>query len=349
MSIVDEQQVVLQWMQQGISRRVLGKAIRHFGGISQLLASPVDALQPFFPKAADRIGIHQLHQDTGALASQLAYLGAQVIFPNHPHWPERLGHLYDPPPWLICMGNLSLLEKPQLAVVGSRRATPAGARFAQTLAEGLAETSWVVTSGLALGIDAAAHQGSVGNTIAVLGNGIDKPYPAKNKELFRSIVDSGGLVVSEALLGESPQPWHFPARNRIIAALCQKLIVVEAAVKSGSLITAEIALDLGREVYAVPGGVYANASAGCLALLKQGAGMVTCVEDLGIDAQVAQKTEIPLTGQEQIIINAVAAMPMTENQLAECLNLPLSELSQLLLGLELSGRIIHAPGGYHIK
>lgn len=349
MSIVDEQQVVLQWMQQGISRRILGKAIRQFGGVSQLLNQPVDALQPFFPKAADRIGIHQLHQDTSQLVTQLEHLGAQVIFPNHPHWPERLGHLYDPPPWLICMGNLSLLKRPQLAVVGSRRATPAGARFAETLAEGLAETQWVVTSGLALGIDAAAHKGSVGHTIAVLGNGLDKPYPARNKELFKSIITSGGLVISEALLGESPQPWHFPARNRIIAALCQKLVVVEAAVKSGSLITAEIALDLGREVYAVPGGVYANASAGCLALLKQGAGMVTCIEDLGIEAEMLPASDAPLTEKEQVIVNAIASMPMSQNQLAEQLFIPLVELSQLLLGLEISGRIIHAPGGYHIK
>ncbi|WP_119395903.1 DNA-processing protein DprA [Salinibius halmophilus] len=346
---MDEQLVVLQWMQQGISRRLLGRAIKHFGSISNLLAHPVDALQPFFPQASERLQVHQLHQDVSALQQKLKALAITVIFPGHKAWPERLGHLYDPPAWLLCRGNVDLLQSDQLAIVGSRRATPAGLRFTESLAKSVAETDWVVTSGLALGIDAAAHQGEVSNTIAVLGNGIDKPYPARNKGLYQQIVENGGLVVSEALLGESPQPWHFPARNRIIAALSKKLLVVEAAVKSGSLITAEIALDLGREVYAVPGGVYAPASAGCLALLKQGAEMVTTVEDLDIPAKMRVDAVTSLNEIEARVVNAIAAMPMTENKLAICLNIPLNELSNILLSLELSGRIVHAPGGYHIR
>lgn len=346
---MDELLVVLQWMQHGVNRRALGRAIKHFGSIANLLAQPVDALQPFFAQPAERMVVHQLHQDTTALQGKLAKHQVQVIYPGHACWPARLGHLYDPPAWLLCCGNLALLQEKQLAVVGSRRATPAGNRFAQTLAEDISQTNWVVTSGLALGIDAAAHSGAPHNTIAVLGNGIDRPYPLRNKSLYQNIIEQGGLVVSEALLGESPQAWHFPARNRIIAALCHKLLVVEAAVKSGSLITAEIALDLGREVYAVPGGVYAPASAGCLALLKQGAGMVTSIEDLDVNGESSEQPKQTFTEKEQMVINAISAMPMTENKLATTLNISLIELSQILIALELSGHIIHAPGGYHVK
>lgn len=346
---MDAQIIVMQWIVSGCSRRALGKALKHFGSVTALMNAPEAALTPFFRQGAQRHQVLAPSGDTQALADTMHANGLQLIYPGHSSWPPRLHHLYDPPAWLFAQGDLNRLKQPMLAIVGSRRATPAGKRFSEQLAKSLTQTRWASVSGLALGIDAAAHGGAVDNTVAVLGNGIDQPYPARNRPLAKQIVAAGGLLLSEANLGESPQPWHFPARNRIIAALCEKLIVVEAATKSGSLITAEMALDLGRDLYAVPGGVFAPASQGCLALIQQGATMVLGVEDLLLGGQSAYQPPLLLKGIERDIFEAITAMPMTQGQLCEALDLSVPTVSQALLAMELAGHIVHAPGGYHIK
>ena len=197
-------------------------------------------------------------------------------------YPAALKNISDPPALLYLQGHIS--SKPGIAVVGSRRATRDGRRMAYELGRDLAAAGFCVVSGLAQGIDSAAHEGALSvtgtsNTMAVLGGGIDVVYPRKNLELYTKIAARGGLV-SEYPPGSEPMAHHFPGRNRIISALSLGVVVVEAAERSGSLITADFALEHGHDVFAVPGSVYSHASAGTLQLLKDGAIMVTCAQDV---------------------------------------------------------------------
>jgi DNA processing protein len=199
-----------------------------------------------------------------------------------PLYPPALHHLVDPPPILFLRGDPALLRIPSVTVVGSRKATPTGRRTAERLARGISEREVPVLSGRALGIDAAAHRGALegpGGTVAVLGSGPDMAYPPSNRRLFLRIVEKG-LVVSEFPPGEKARPHHFPRRNRILAALADTVVVVEAGERSGALITVDHALDLGREVYAVPGSLDSLQSRGSNRLLTDGAGAATSVEDL---------------------------------------------------------------------
>ncbi|MBU3540468.1 DNA-processing protein DprA [Polynucleobacter sp. UB-Tiil-W10] len=192
-----------------------------------------------------------------------------------PHYPPRLQDLYDPPASLYIYGDIDLLKMPMIAIVGSRSASLDGLKNARLFAQALSETGLIVVSGLATGIDSAAHQATLGlgpnhHTIAILGTGIDVVYPRQNIALSRAISQQG-LLISELPLGAGPKAFHFPRRNRIIAALALGVVVVEAAEKSGSLITARMAADLGREVFAVPGPIHNANSAGCHLLIQQGA------------------------------------------------------------------------------
>jgi len=192
-----------------------------------------------------------------------------------PHYPPRLQDLYDPPASLYIYGDIDLLKIPMIAIVGSRSASLEGLKNARLFAQALSETGLIVVSGLAKGIDSAAHQATLGlgpnhHTIAILGTGIDVVYPRQNIALSRAISQQG-LLISELPLGAGPKAFHFPRRNRIIAALALGVVVIEAAEKSGSLITARMAADLGREVFAVPGPIHSANSAGCHLLIQQGA------------------------------------------------------------------------------
>jgi len=203
-------------------------------------------------------------------------------------YPQRLDHLVDPPPILFARGRLELLQRPSVTIVGSRRSTAYGRRTAEALAAQMALRGITVVSGLALGIDGASHRGALeagGDTIAVLGSGVDLIQPASHRRLGERIVREG-LLLSEFLPGEPARPHHFPRRNRILAALGSAVVVVEAAEKSGALITVEHALDLGRDVYAVPGALDAPQSRGCNTLIRQGAQVITSpgefARDLGL-------------------------------------------------------------------
>ena len=200
-------------------------------------------------------------------------------------YPERLGHLVDPPPVLFARGRLELLSRPAVTIVGSRRSTSYGRRSAEALAAQMALRGITVVSGLALGIDGASHRGALeagGDTIAVLGSGVDLIQPATHRRLGERVAREG-LLLSEFLPGEPARAHHFPRRNRILAALGGAVVVVEAAEKSGALITVEHALDLGRDVYAVPGALDAPQSRGCNLLIRQGAQVITSPEEFGRD------------------------------------------------------------------
>jgi DNA processing protein len=206
------------------------------------------------------------------------------IHRNSPDYPPRLYDLYDPPKTLYIDGDIRLLKMPMIAIVGSRNASPEGLKNARLFAQALSKAGLIIVSGLARGIDSAAHQatlelGPKHPTAAVLGTGINIVYPRQNIGLSRAI-GQNGILISELPMGEGPKAFHFPRRNRIIAALALGVVVVEAAAKSGSLITARLAADLGREVFALPGPIQGANSAGCHLLIQQGAKLAFRPDDV---------------------------------------------------------------------
>lgn len=215
----------------------------------------------------------------------LAQPRCHILTLADPEYPRALLDTYDPPLLLYAHGNLSLLSNPCLGIVGARSATAGGLDNARAFARHLAGQGWSIISGLALGIDAAAHDGALlagikgGSTIAVLGTGIDIVYPARHRELAHRIADQG-LLLSELPLGTRALPYQFPKRNRLVAGLSQGILVVEAARQSGSLITARLAAELGREVFAIPGSIHSPLARGCHALIRQGAKLVESAEDI---------------------------------------------------------------------
>ncbi|GIX31664.1 MAG: DNA processing protein DprA [Porticoccaceae bacterium] len=215
-------------------------------------------------------------------AARLAAAGIQILPLTDPLYPSLLREIPDPPPWLFVRGRPEALSLPQIAIVGSRRASRFGLAQAERFAAQLAAGGFAITSGLAVGIDAAAHRGALrtGVTVAVLGSGLARIYPRQHRELAEEIVAGGGALVAELPPEAPPLPHHFPRRNRILSGLALGVLVVEAAAQSGSLITARHALEQGREVFAVPGSLHNPLSRGCHRLIREGAVLVECAADL---------------------------------------------------------------------
>jgi DNA processing protein len=260
-----------------------------------------------------------------------------------PELPALLRSIHDPPVGLFVRGAaaLDLLARPAVAVVGARACSGYGATVARSVARELAAAGLLVVSGLARGVDAEAHRGALdagGTTIAVLGCGIDRDYPAAHADLARRIAD-GGLIVSEYAPGVEPAPWRFPARNRIVAGLCAATVVVEARERSGALITADLALEEGREVFAVPGEITSALSAGTNGLLKLGATPLTSAADVlesfGIDAPV------PDSGSPLLDL-----LPATADELVRGTGRDSADIARELVELELAGRVVAHDGVY---
>ncbi|PIE72819.1 MAG: DNA-protecting protein DprA [Deltaproteobacteria bacterium] len=287
---------------------------------------------------------------------RLDRLGGRALVWGDDCYPALLTRLTDPPPVLYCLGNLGLLQKPSVAVVGSRAASSYGLRTAANLADGLARAGVVVVSGLAAGIDAAAHRGALAAadaTVAVLGCGLDRIYPRQNGELYREIATKG-LLISEYPLGTRPDGYRFPARNRIIAGMAAGVIVVEAARKSGSLITAQMALDFGREVFAVPGQIDSCKSEGCHLLIKSGASLVLDVGDIldelgfcrqNVIKDSSEKVSIHREEQAARLLQALDSYPVGKDELVEKTGLAVERINELCLVLELEGVVENLPGG----
>lgn len=296
------------------------------------------------------------HQRGEEEVERLAALGGLVLCYEDSGYPQLLKELTDPPPVLYLLGDPGLLNTPMVAMVGSRAATSYGRKIAYDLARGLAEKSLTIVSGLALGIDAESHRGALsakGGTVGILGCGLDVVYPRQNRSLYRHLTDHGALI-SEYPLGTRPDGFRFPARNRIIAGISQGVVVVEAARKSGSLITAQIGLDYGREVFAVPGQVDSYKSEGAHWLLQQGAKLVQRVEDivveLAVPFELSEKVPRPKESIFDIDPDAVALLEfiepypqMRETLIAHSGHSP-SRVSELLLFLELEGLVEMLPG-----
>jgi DNA processing protein len=269
-------------------------------------------------------------------------------------YPPLLRAIHDPPAtlWLRGDANPGVLAAPSVAIVGARACSGYGRSVARMLARELARAGAVVVSGLARGIDGEAHRGAIdggGRTLAVLGCGIDRDYPAVHAELARRIVASGGLVVSEYEPGVEPAPWRFPARNRVIAGLSLATVVVEARERSGALITADFALDDGREVLAVPGEITSALSSGTNALLRLGATPVTCSADVleAIGLAPDEAAVQPALGLEQAaVLDALASGVVTVDELVRATGLDVGAVASALTGLELSGLVAEADGEY---
>lgn len=270
-----------------------------------------------------------------------------------PRYPMPLLHTADPPPLLYVLGDPAWLARPSLAIVGSRSCTPQGRANAAAFADALGRAGYVIVSGLALGIDAAAHEGSLGAgaaTVAVMGTGPDRVYPLRHDKLARRIVDRGCLV-SEFAPGVPPLAENFPRRNRIIAGLTQGTLVVEAALQSGSLITARLASEAGREVFALPGSIHAPHARGCHALLKQGATLVESVQDVldqlqGVGPAGPSAVNAP-DDPEDPLLAALGHDPVTLDALMDRTGWPAHELSAQLMTLELAGQVARLPGGLY--
>jgi DNA processing protein len=267
-------------------------------------------------------------------------------------YPELLAAIHDPPPalWLRGDGDPTLLGLPSVAIVGARACSSYGRSVARTLGRELASAGLVVVSGLARGIDGEAHRGALdgdGVTIAVLGCGIDRDYPSVHRELARRIVERG-LVVSEYEPGVEPAPWRFPARNRIIAGLCGATVVVEARERSGALITADFALDDGREVMAVPGEITSAVSRGSNALLRIGATPATCADDVleAFGIAPAAPAEPRVEGVAAVVLDRLADAPASIDELARATGLAPGDVAGALIDLELGGRVSEADGVY---
>lgn len=265
-----------------------------------------------------------------------------------PAYPGQLLNIADPPTLLFVRGDPSLLQRPALGIVGSRNATPQGLRNARQFSAALAERGLSIVSGLALGIDTTAHHGALtagGATIAVIGTGADRVYPARNRDLALSIVERGAIV-SEFPLGTPPIAANFPRRNRIIAGLSLGVLVVEAAVESGSLITARQAGEQGREVFAIPGSIHAPQSRGCHRLIREGAKLVETANDIleELGNPPGQSATPPTDEREPALLAVIGHDPCNFDELVERSGMPADVLHGELLTLELAGRIGILPG-----
>ena len=279
--------------------------------------------------------------------------------------PDLLRQIPDPPTLLYAVGNMDALHLPTLAVVGSRNPTRGGIQNAYEFSNHLARSGFCIVSGLAQGIDTAAHQGALdagAKTVAFLGHGIDRVYPAENRELAHRIAEEG-VLCSEYPLGSPPRREHFPQRNRLISGLSLGTLVVEAARRSGSLISARLAAEQGREIFAIPGSIHNPLSRGCHQLIKQGAKLVECAEDIvselgPLAAHLVQSAGIPTPGPAtaaphdadyESLLATLSYDPASADQLAEDSGLTIDQVSSMLLILELEGKIQVQAGGRYSR
>ena len=355
----------------GLGGQTLCQLLREFGSPAQIYqASPSQLKQVVSTTIANEItkGL-----DVDAIQPTLNWLqhaGNHVVTLADAHYPQLLLQISNPPPILYAKGQLEWLNHPSIAMVGSRSSTPQGEKNAEDFATSLSNFGLCVVSGLALGIDGAAHRGALkatannaAGTIAVVGTGLDIVYPAKHRDLAHKIVQRG-LIISEFPLGTPSKAQNFPRRNRIISGLSLGCLVVEANVQSGSLITAKLALEQGREVFAIPGSIHSPVAKGCHLLIKQGAKLVENTQDimdeLSIDSASLVKIEAKLTSgvnsdsvdseqfsETDTLIQAMGHDPITMDTLVRLTSLTTEKISATLMMLELEGKVATVTGGQY--
>jgi DNA processing protein len=341
----------------GVGRESARKLLAAFGSPHAIFAASASARREVIgPTIASALAVSSEAIDH-AVATTLAWLDEKspetraVVTLGDAHFPAALLHTADPPLLLYAQGRCELLQAESIAVVGSRNPTPQGTENAHAFAAHLSRAGLTVVSGLALGIDGAAHAGGLeggSSTIAVVGTGLDRVYPRRHLALAHRIATEG-LIVSEYALGTPPLSENFPPRNRIIAGLTRGTLVVEAALASGSLITARLATEAGREVFAIPGSIHAPQSRGCHALIKQGAKLVDRAEDILEELRMpagatAADTPPRADRNQDALLAALGFEPVTLDALVARTGCSAAELSGRLLDLELEGRVSRLPG-----
>src|SRR5579862_8741348 len=356
----------------GLGARMAGKLLREFGSPEAIFAASLTALEGQRISAAVAQALHSRRPLSDA-AKELAHVqaaGCRLLTWDEPEYPQRLKEIYDPPPLLYVRGNVELLSRHIVSMVGARRPTPYGNQMAERLAKDLSDRGLVIASGLARGIDACAHKGALasatGATIGVLGCGIDVVYPKENKKIFDEIAQRGAIV-SEFPWGTFPAPQNFPIRNRILAGMGLGVIVVEGAQFSGSLITARLAMEFGREVFGVPGNATQPVSFGPNQLIKQGAKLVTSWEDVIEELPTPVRAELmpveSASHDERAALVEEGLEPLERplygllsvdearhvDDLVENSGLSSSEVLAALFDLELKGVVRQLPGKQFLK
>lgn len=352
----------------GVGPRLIVRLLARFDDVEAALRADASTLRGLGIPAAAIEALRRPHE--AALDALLAWGeqdGAAILTRDDPAYPPLLAQIPDAPGVLYVRGDPGALTDPQLAIVGSRNPTPQGAETTRDLARYLTECGLTITSGLAMGVDGAAHRGALdaGRTIAVLGTGLDRVYPAAHRDLARQIADVGALV-SELPPGSPARPEHFPRRNRIISGLSLGTLVTEAAVGSGSLITARLASEQGREVFAMPGSIHNPLARGCHALIRDGARLVECGQDILVELAPALRAvaapgagctqhaagRLPdaagvpqIDGDYQRLITAMGHDPVAVDDLIRRTGLPADSVASMLLLLELQGRVSSYSGG----
>jgi len=357
-NLTDEQRI--DWLRlirsDNVGPRTFRSLINHFGSARTALQRLPDLARR---GGAARPGRICSEDDARAELAASKRLGVSLIAPGEAGYPPRLATLDDAPPLLGVRGALDVLMRPMIAVVGSRNASGAGLKFAGHLSRDLGEAGFVIASGLARGIDQAAHRASIDSgTVAVLAGGHDKVYPPEHEDLLAAIIETGGAAISEMPLGHVPRARDFPRRNRLISGAALGVVVVEAALRSGSLITARIAAEQGREVFAVPGSPLDPRAAGTNDLIKQGATLTTEASDvinavepiMGRPVELREPDEEPLASEpgendRARIVGLLGPTPILLDDLIRMAGSSPAVVRTVLLELELAGRLERHGGG----
>jgi DNA processing protein len=336
----------------GLGNEGQRRLLQAFGNPANIFSTPVSELRQIVkPAVANLIAQGVNEEGLGTIAAWLENPANCVVTLDDPDYPQALLNISDPPLLLYVKGRRELLNKPMLALVGSRNASAQGLKNAEAFAQAVSEAGLCIASGMAHGIDAAAHRGGlrgIGSSVGVVGTGLDKVYPAANRELAHQLAEEGALI-SEFSLATPPLAANFPRRNRIISGLSLGCLVVEASLQSGSLITARMALEQGREVFAIPGSIHSPQAKGCHYLIKQGAKLVECAQDileeLGCFPQ-AEKASVSLS-EEHYLFEHLGFDPVDMDTLCQRSGLTIEALSAILLQLELEGCVAAVPGGLY--
>jgi DNA processing protein len=362
-------ETVLPWLRlrsvSGVGNLIFRRLVDRFGEPAAVFEAPRAALltvEGITPRLVTNLRQHARAGDRSSEQElqRALRMGCHIVTQADPRYPERLLQIADPPPYLYVYGTSAAFPV-CIAMVGSRNATAYGLSTTRRLSRDLVRQGITVVSGLARGIDTAAHEGALqggGRTVAVLGSGLAQIYPQENEELCHRIADGGGAVISEFPLETGPDPHHFPQRNRIISGLSLGTVVVEATRRSGSLITARMALEQNREIFAVPGSVNSFKSMGTHALIKEGAKLVTHVGDILEELPpLAVKTADPadkaaprppsaaaLTEEEQAVLAVLSPYPIHVDELTRQVAIASGRVAGILLTLELKGLIRQEPG-----
>ena len=371
-----ELEASLDWlslsMTPGLGSRLAGKLLRQFGSPEGIFRASLTELEACrLPAApAQAIKRRSSHKEAEAELAEVRKLGCRLMNWDEPEYPQRLLEIYDPPPLLYVRGDASVLNRHSISMVGTRRPTPYGNQVAERLGRDLADRGLTIVSGMARGVDSSAHQGackaSHGATVGVLGTGVDVIYPKENRKLFGE-VEKRDALISEFPLGTHPAPENFPIRNRVVAGISLGIVVVQGAQYSGSLITARLGMEFGREVYGVPGNITTDVSFAPNQLIKQGAKLVTSWEDVIEELPTEIRAELfpveETTGEERASLFIAALSPLEKkvfgllgvdesihvDELVEKSELTSSDVLAALCEMEMKGMVRQMPGKQFVK